>query len=1109
MLPVSFLLISLDDLVEPVVDDVDDVVGKQFGVKAETVKKLRNQYGDEAAAQTLNDSVRATNINDMDGFVLSEAKKNFSAPGTRPPRTATAEDAGIDVTDPFGNDANVLRKAKNEFNRAMIDEDSEMISMLRRLDKQDGGDRVQQWLFDTNKVRASNSIANARIRNSADIDEALGGLGKKDLKEFDDYVAARAEAANYGDLPTSRSLDELNAVVSAGDAKYGDRFAALNTYYKKLAKRMYENGLIDDSQLKFYLDQNDYVRIQRDMSDLVNPGQGASRSRSLGSTKAAQKRTGSQRDILESSKTVLKRTQEIELEVQRNMAANNIIDTLEEAGLATRVADGKGKNTVSRFINGKKEFFEVPKDVKRVIDNVNPYQLGVIAKVVSAPARVFRAGTTALSAPFTVTNYMRDQLQSGIYSRKMMATHHPKNIISGLWEANADFFNEADNTLWKNFEEFAGDQTIYDELRNAKSSRRILREIRLGKRGKYGNMVTSPVRTLEDLNSITEKATRFQNYKGIYEDVLKKTGDQDLAIREAVQAAYQNSVNFQRMGTFSRQVNMLIPYFNAGIQGSRNIARSLRDRPLATSMKIAGFVAIPGMATTAYNMSDPRRREIYESINEFEKENNFILISPWAKQREDGSWEGIIKVPKPQGYREIADPSRLITERFLGDKDPIVAADIAQNIAQGFLGPINIEDEGKFVSSVTPQIVKPYLHQKLNRDLYKDSEIVPEYMLNETDDPRLRAYKGTSGTARWIANQLGIEPIRIEKFVEDTFGSLGRYGINTSDNFLASQDLIPDEQIGGRSIKGDFSRRLFEATGEKLDENKTEGQLYFERLKEATSGLSEQEQEVWNSLHPKKTNFLGEDIFDEDKRLSRYAKAGLYLQYPAVLEAERELNRQSVEAGGIPNPLWELPDDQLRKVLMKRALPPGAEDPELSNLWQEDWYQEFQASNDEFYSAISEKMTADGKEIPKQQNPYPEISDDLLAAQSAYFDLPKGTGARSAWIRNNPETWAALTTHWNAKQSWEDKERELLGLKPEEKDEEESGGSGGYYNSSGKWVSSGGGGSRGVRVNAKTGSFGQKRALNVGNVKIKKDKKRKVVKKNAPKTVKIKRNKTK
>ena len=947
----------------------------------------------------------------------------------------------ISKTDPFGNNKPLVR-LKNELGRAFVDSDSEMINYFRRLEKQTGETGLaDNWLFNTNTQRAAPSIANAKMRNSPEFKQAFAGLNSRQAKEFDTYLAARAELKNYEGLPTSRTKAQLQKTVDDLAPEYEKRFESFNRFTKEPLNDLLDSGIIDQKTYDKWINDNDYIRIQRNMDDLLGFEAGGGRSRSLGSTTTKQKRSGSSREVLSPSQTSIGRRQQLQLEIQRNKTASETIDVLQQAGVARQVPDAKNKNVVKRMVNGQPQYWEVPKDVKRVMDNVNPYQLGVLAKIVSTPARVFRAGTTALSAPFTVTNYLRDQASSAIYSKNVLATHAPQNVISGIASASRDFAGESQSPLWKKFEEFAGDQTIFDELRNAKASKRFLRETRRGKKGKAFNMATNPIRTLEDLNSITEKATRYQNFKGMYKNALKNKVPEEKALRDAVQAAYQNSVNFQRSGDVSRVLNMFIPYFNAGIQGSRNVARSFRDRPISTTAKSVGFIAAPTAAVTAINMGgvlNPDSPEIYDSIPDYEKRDNFIVILPGAKQGKDGRWTGIVKIPKPQGYRELTDPTREITEAFLSDKDRPSVAAMAKDMLGALTGPVNTEDVNKFASSFIPAIIKPTVQQQANKDFYTGSQIVPDFMVEGTDDPTKRAYKGTSGTAREIAKILGVEPVRVEKFVEDTFGSVGRYGLNASDNAIKTATGNEDFVVGGRSLKSDFSRRMFEAGGELLDKNKSPGQRYYESREKAIADvdLNKNELAAYTSLHPDKTNFLGEDIFDENKRVSKYTKAGTYLQFPKTFEVDKRVDAEQRARGNVGNPLFDLKGTQLNKVLLKQALPPGAKDEELDNLWKEDWYQDYRNATTKYYDSVKASLAKEGKKIPKSDNPYPDTPKGLQQIMDTYSALPKGTGDRSAWIKANPEAWKKMTDQWGAVDAWENKERVKLGLNPLVDDEE-------------------------------------------------------------------------
>lgn len=948
----------------------------------------------------------------------------------------------IDPSDPFGN-KNIINRVRNELG-GFIDDDAQMINMLKKIEKETGQKGlVDQWYFDSTNVRKSNSMANARLRQSDEINQAFGGLDKNTLKEFDDYAAARAELKNYAGKKTSRESDELARIVQAGEATYGKRFQALNQYYKNLAKDLYNAGIIDKDKLGAYLEADDYVRIQRDMDDLVNGSFGSSGSRSFGSTSTKQKRTGSKRDIRSVSTTTLERTQQLEAEIQRNKAASNIIDVLLENGLARPVKNPKHLNTISRFVDGKVHKFEVAPDMKRLIDNVSPYQLGIIARIASTPSRLLRAGTTALSAPFSITNYARDQASSAIVSKSARATHKPTAILSGLGSAIRDFADDSTSPLWKKFEMYAGDETVFNELRNADSTKRMMRELTRGKKGKYTNMAVNPIRTLEDFNGITEKATRFQNFKGMYEKVLKETGNEQEALKQAVNASRQNSVDFSRNSKYTRVLNLIYPYFNASVQGSRTVGRSFVDRPVATTLK-AGLLGSTAVALAAYNLSDPKRREAYDSINDFEKEDNLIIVGPDAVQREDGSWEGIIKIPKPQGFRELVDPMRDVAEAYFRDETPENVDLMLTDMLSAFTGPIDTSSQTAFVGSLTPQAIKPSIELNMNKNLYTGKDIVPEFMVEGTDDPTKRAYDSTSGSARWVANKLGVSPIQVEHFIKGTAGSVGLYGLNTSDNILAKTGKIPEEQIGGRSAIGDIQRRTVEASGELLERNKTPGRKYFENIKTVSEGLAKNDKTAFDNLHQSKTNFLGEEVFDENKRISKYTRAGAYLNNPNVLEADRQLDALNRQNGNPGNPLFDLPTPLLTKVLLKDALPPGAKDPELSNLFKEEWYQDYQNARGTYYEQIKSKLAQEGKEMPKSTNPYPTTPEPLQRAMDAYSALPKGTGERSAWINANPGLWQQMTAQWAQVDAWENKERVAIGLAPVEAEDSSTSKYGGY-----------------------------------------------------------------
>lgn len=938
---------------------------------------------------------------------------------------------------------------------ALVEGDSVIIDTLRRFEKKTGKTGlVDQFMVDTGLVSRSNAIANQKVQSNPNLKAAIGGLGKKDLELFNAYSTARSELYNATrGLPTSMPVKDLQEVFDVLDGKFGKRFDSMNAYYKDYAKDLYDAGIIDEVRYKQFTSNPDYIRTQRDMTDLVGRNPNGGRAYSMGSTMTKQKRTGSQRDMLPADLTALDYAQQAEKEIARNRVATNLIDSLQEMGLAKKISssDAARKNTMKRMVNGVTEVYEVPAEIKKVVDNINPYQLNALERIVSAPKRVFQAGTTGLNLPFALANYLKDQGSSAINSSNIMATHSPRNILSGIWQATKDFGIENNNPLWQKFMAYSGDITQFDMLRNVESAKKASREIRRGNLGRAGNRALQPIRTLEDFISITEKATRFQNFKGVYEKAIKEGLSDTEATQKAILAAWQNSVDFNRFGTWGKTLNLIIPYFNSGIQGSRQLTRAFAKRPVATTVKTVAFLGMPMAGLTAYNLSDPETKAVYDNISEFEKENNFILIPPGTQQNEDGTYD-IIKIPLPQGYGDLVTPLRRTMEAYAND-NPVDFPKIAGDMLNAISGPINTVNPGQNVSSLTPQVIKPFVQQAANKDFFTGKPIVPDYV-NEAVDANgnpiaenQKAYPYTSGSARILGDATNQSPIRIEKFIKDSTGKVGQYVVNAVDKGLAATGAISEDQVGGISPVDDVKRRFTKAQGE-YNYKKSEGAKYYDNVKTVSKGLNKNEESAFNTLHPSKTNFLGEDIFDENKRITKFTKAGIYLQYPKVYEADKNLDKIMRDQGKPGNPLYDLPKDQLTRVLLKATLPPGAKDPELSNLYKEEWYQDYNAKRSKYYASLQESLKKEGKSLPKSDNPYPETPQDLQKVMDTYSALPKGTGARSSWIKANPGLFDAMKNQWAAVDSWENKERVAIGLSPID---QESSSSGGYskYGSSG------------------------------------------------------------
>src|SRR5690606_6344290 len=109
---------------------------------------------------------------------------------------------------------------------------------------------------------------------------------------------------------------------------------------------------------------------------------------------------------------------------------------------------------------------------------------------------------------------------------------------------------------------------------------------------------------------------RIQNFTGTRDALIRQGVSPQQAQILAADAARNTTANFHRSGEWGRVLNVVLPYFNAGIQGSRQLVRSFKDRPAETTFKVTTAIFAPVAVTTAWNLADPQRRQVYNDLQE-------------------------------------------------------------------------------------------------------------------------------------------------------------------------------------------------------------------------------------------------------------------------------------------------------------------------------------------------------------------------------------------------------------------------------------------------------------------------------------------------------------
>ena len=163
------------------------------------------------------------------------------------------------------------------------------------------------------------------------------------------------------------------------------------------------------------------------------------------------------------------------------------------------------------------------------------------------------------------------------------------------------------------------------------------------------------------------------------------------------------------------------------------------------------------------------------------------------------------------------------------------------------------------------------------------------------------------------------------------------------------------------------------------------------------------------------------------------AKRATALQDDGVFEAMKQKNIIENKLNGKPiDPIYELPADARRVILWKKTLPQGTSDPTIKQIYNQEWYQDYRGKEDQYFKsklAYNKKMGYDGQKTP-DTNPYPEAPPELQKKLDYYYTLPSGTGARSDFLRSNPD----ILAQWDRVENWKNGERALVGLGPIDSD---------------------------------------------------------------------------
>jgi hypothetical protein len=754
-----------------------------------------------------------------------------------------------------------LGSVLSEVKTKLVDSNAPIEDILTKAEKEGKFNVVptKDIRYQIDRVLRSDSLATQALKDSG-IDKVIREVD--DVDALNQYLIAKQaqDVAGKG-IKTGRNLAEDQGFIGAVADKYEPFAQQIYTHNRKMLDTLVDSGMISrelSDQLK--REYPNYVPLNRIFSEAEQStmaGMGKSSAvASVGTQKVVKRLKGSERDIENPLESILTKTSQVFEQAEKNKAATMLAGYKDLPGNPFSLEEvigskSPGESTISFFDNGAKRVFKTDPEIANAAKNMSQQQIGLLGQIFAIPTRLLKLGATGLNLPFVASNLAKDQVFATINSTRALSTSlaNPVNFGKALFETLKQ------GKLYDDWQRSGSSFTSWDMQRNA--SKPTVEALRAGKDAGSRVLYTvkhpqSFIKTLEDAIGKSEEVTRIQQFNGMRDKLVSEGRTLEDATILAANASRNDTTNFARRGEWGTVINSAIPYINAGIQGSRTLVTSLKTRPVQTTFKIAGLVFTPLAMATAWNLKDPKRKEAYNDIPEYEKDGNIIIIPENPVKDANGRWNAI-KIPMTPGVsnlasilrRQIEGVDNFDTESFARVSGDLLTAGTSIN-------PVQTD---KLIAQLTPQALKPGIESFTNKNLFTGLPIVPDSMKDLPAEEQVKT--NTSGTARIIGGMTGSSPLKVENAIRTAGGGVGQQLLNASDKTLAKSGVIPEEQIGGKSVTDSFANRFTSVAGgqneskvwdqisqqeeAKKKENKDRISRYLSGDKTAFNGLTSQQ----------------------------------------------------------------------------------------------------------------------------------------------------------------------------------------------------------------------------------------------------------------------------
>ena len=567
------------------------------------------------------------------------------------------------------------------------------------------------------------------------------GLTEQECREFVKNVPAEFRAA--ADI-FYKVNDNVISIMEDAEVFSHDLAKTLRTKYRK------------------------YCPLLRDFSDTAAAdsfiGGLTEGGRGIGNVSVPLKRInieGSERGVLNPLETILKSYAVMLNRAERNKVALMAVENSRTADLHELIQEVPGttadpKNCVfTVLINGKKKAYKTTQDLYGPIVGYNLPAAGLMFGVARTAARMLRTGAT-MSPSFILRNVMRDTVFAGMASKN--------GFIPLVDTIRGAIALAKDPAMRAEFE--AAGVTEFNFYSSQDARIKSLDAMAGANPVSVWEMMKAVFSRLEAASDFFESSTRMGEYM--------KARQKGLTMEEAARAAREVTLDFSRSGRVGEQVNQVVPFFNACLQGGDKMVRLFREDFVGTSLKAFKYIVLPSLLLLAMNWDEDWYKDLDPDIK-----NNY-----WCLGRN-------LRVPKPQeaGVLFGSGIEALFEQAAGKDKEAV------GNWLKAFVSNI--------VPSVVPTLFLPILEWQANYSYFKGRQIVGSKYQRLPDELQYNDY--TSELSKGIGSAAKISPMKIDNLVRGYLGTMGGLLWSLLGEPFAKAQNLPKKRTGELPFIRDFN----------------------------------------------------------------------------------------------------------------------------------------------------------------------------------------------------------------------------------------------------------------------------------------------------------------